>query len=62
VVQWRKTNVSRTVSILIIRDMTTPKFVHRQISKAIGSLMTRTKVALEAMVYLPFNHLTRLLA
>jgi len=40
---------------------TTPKYVQRQISEVVSSLTTRTLAVLEALVYLPFNHLMQLL-
>jgi hypothetical protein len=50
VVQWWKTDVSRTISILLISEQITSKSVHRKISEVVSSLMTWTKMVLEAMV------------
>jgi hypothetical protein len=44
----KKTNVSRTISVLVLRDFST--------------LRTRTEIVLETLVFSSFNHVTRLVA
>jgi hypothetical protein len=58
-VEWRPNKLLRTIPVIIIKELTTfetrPKSV-------VSSLMTRTEMVLETLVFSPFICLTRLLA
>jgi hypothetical protein len=51
----KKTNVSRTISILVLRvlDWNSSHF---------STMRTRTELVLETLVFSPFNHMTQLVA
>jgi hypothetical protein len=48
-----KTNVSRAISVLVLRELKNPK------DEGGSTLRTRTEMVLETLVFSSFNHLTR---